>query len=127
MAAKIEADPGMRGSFPAFKIVGQLFGQLTLPANAIDHWRSQPILWDSHLGPASTGGPTDTFAKPADFSIVHGKADDGALAVPWLVKQSPLTPGGTQPGGTSSLAVVGLVLAAGLIGYLVVKGQEKRR
>lgn len=129
MAQKVEADPGLRGSFPAFKVVGSLFGQLTAPPNAIDHWRSQPILWDSHLGPAGTGGPTDTFAKPADFSIVHGKADDGALATPWLVKQSPLTPPGPPgPGGSSSLAVVGLVvLAAGLIGYRVVKGQEKRR
>ena len=125
MAKKIQADPGMAGSFPGWKVVSQLFGQLTLPADAIDHWRSQPILWDHALGPAGQGGPSDTFAKPADFSIVRGKADDGARAVPWKIAQPPLTPPG--PSGSSTLLLLAGLALAGLIGFQIVKGQGKRR
>ena len=125
MAAKVQADVGMGGSFPGFKVVSQLFGQLTGPADAIDHWRSQPVLWDHALGSPGTGGPSDSFAKPADFSIVRGKADDGARAVPWKIGQPPLTP----PGGSGSntlLILAGLALA-GFVGLQIVKGQGKRR
>lgn len=126
MAGKVDADAGMRGAFPTFHVVGQVFGQLTAPPDAIDHWRSQPVLWDHVLGPAGVGGPTDSFAKPADYSIVRGKVDDGARATPWILGRSPLAP--PPPGGPSGtvVVVVGIALA-GLLALHFVKGQGKRR
>lgn len=84
MAAQIAADDALRQNSPNLQIVSSAIGLLSGPADAIDHWRSQPIVWDHLLsGPKGRGGPTDTFAQPADYTVVKGTADDGKRAVPW--------------------------------------------
>jgi len=123
IAAKIQADPGVKGAFPSFAVTNQIFGNLTDPADAIDHWRSQPILWDHLLG-TGPGGPTDTFASPAQFSIVKGQAEDGARATPWVVSKLPLTNGNSPP-STSVWWVVGGIAAAALGVYYVTKGKKR--
>lgn len=125
LAEAVAADPELRGRFPKLLVKAVLL-QLTGPLAAVDHWRSQPILWDQHLGSGGHGGPTDTFAEPAEFSIVKGSADDGKLATPWRQTVPPL---GKKAGGGAGLSVGGwvlLALGALVIGYSL-KGQGDRR
>lgn len=117
----IEADAELRRSSPALVVTRAQLLELTGPADAIDHWRSQPLLWDRHLGAA--GGPTDTFATPAEYSVVKGKADDGKRAEPWKT----IVPGLGPPGGKATAMwpwVLG-ILAAAAVSYHF--GKEKRR
>lgn len=81
MAAKLQAHADVRRVFPDFIVTEQQFGPIVSPKDAIDHWRGEPILWN-HLLNDKKGGPTDSFAKPADYNLVRGKADDGARATP---------------------------------------------
>jgi len=118
----IESDSELRRSSPSLVVSRAQLLRLTGPADAIDHWRSQPLLWDRHLGAA--GGPTDTFATPAEYSVVKGKADDGKRAEPWRV-----TPPGLGPDAKNNRAqawpwVLG-ILAAAAVSYHF--GKEKRR
>jgi hypothetical protein len=93
MARKIAADPDLRARYPGVSIAGPVFGALAAPAEAIDHWRAQPVLWDHAIsGPRQLGGPTDSFAQPADYNVVKGKADDGSRAVPWVIPKGGLGP-----------------------------------
>ena len=133
IAAKIQNDPTLRQSFPSLQIdqSASLWGELTGPAQAIDFWKSQPLLWDHNLpGPkcvavvGGCGGPTNTFANPPASSIVKGKADDGALAIPFAVTTVPpiVTPGANNNYalGTTRLvevlAAIGVVAIAGAVG-----------
>ncbi len=131
MAKNMGADAELRAAFPAVSIQDPVFGQLTGPADAIDHWLSQPLLWDQNLGTHDVlgygGGPTDTFAAPAEYSVVRGKADDGKRVVPWTEGALPdlgsKKPGET--GGTAVLWVLGLAAAAG-VGWLVWTNKKGR-
>ena len=99
MAKSIAADPQIQLNFPKFSIVAAQFGALVGPADAIDTWRSQPTLWDHALtGPSGRGGPTATFATPADLSFFKGEADDGRKATPWRASDPPIAPPGPNGG-----------------------------
>jgi hypothetical protein len=118
----IEADPELRRSSPALVVSRAQLLRLTGPADAIDHWRSQPLLWDRHLG--SAGGPTDTFATPAEYSVVKGRADDGKRAEPWRLDKPGLGPDDKKKAGQMWPWVLG-ILAAAAVSYHF--GKEKRR
>jgi len=125
MARQVAKDEALRARFPGFEITSSVFGQLTAPPQALDHWRAQPLLWDhSFTGAKMRGGPTDTFATPATYSIVRGKADDGAQAVPWKIGVPPIGPNGNgkKPGGGDNTVwwIVGLGVL-GLVGLKAVK------
>jgi hypothetical protein len=114
MATKVAADETLRSAYPKLTIVSAVFGQLTDPADAVDHWRSQGLLWDHALpGPKNLGGPTDLMATPADYSVVKGQADDGKRAMPWVTAKTPLGPPGGP--GMSTAAVAGLGVGAALL------------
>lgn len=120
----VEADPTLRAGSPTFSVTSAELLQLTGPPDAIDHWRSQPILWDRHLGPGSSGGPTDTFATPAEYSIVLGKADDGKRSSPWRAADPGLGPDAKKNAASAWPWVLG-ILAAVAVSYHF--GKEKRR
>jgi hypothetical protein len=116
MGAKVAADETLRQNSPQLAIVSAQLGPLTDPADAIDHWRSQPIAWDHLLnGPKNAGGPTDTFATPADYTVCKGTADDGKRCKPWKAGVLPFGPNGptvtpTQIGVVAGAAVLGLIV-----------------
>jgi hypothetical protein len=129
IASKIQNDPTLRQTFPNLQIdqAASLWGELTGPAQSIDFWKSQPLLWDHTLpGPkcvaliGGCGGPTNTFASPPASSIVKGKADDGALATPFPVTGTvPITtPDATTKGyALGDIHVIGAIAAvAGVLG-----------
>jgi hypothetical protein len=127
IAAKIQNDPTLRQAFPSLQIdqSASLWGELTGPAQSIDFWKSQPLLWDHTLpGPkcvaliGGCGGPTNTFPSPPASSIVKGKADDGAMATPFPVSGSvPITTPDTQKGyALGDLHVAGVLAIAGALG-----------
>jgi hypothetical protein len=114
--------------FPSLLISEPQFRQLTGPADAVDHWRSQPLLWDHLLG--GDGGPTDTFAQPAEYSIVLGTADDGKRAQPWKVKPPGLGPNGEKkpPGpATNAVLLLGAVAIGGYVIAQTLKDKKKGR
>ncbi len=123
--AAILADSDINRIYPALQVVDPEILELTGPKDAVDHWRAQPVLWDHSLeGARGHGGPTDTFATPADYSIVKGKADDGKGATPWKVDKPGFDP---TPGAqtSDSTATVFLVLLG--IGIVVMVGKRKTR
>jgi len=125
MAKKVAGDATLRRAFPKLLISSAVFGQLTAPAEAIDHWRSQPLLWDHALpGPQNLGGPTDAMSAPADYNVVQGKADDGARAVPWKSGKPPLGPD-KKPG--SDVAVIGATVGAIAAVALLSRSTKERR
>lgn len=125
VAQQVLLDPAVRQVFPQLSISEPQFRQLTGPKAAIDHWRSQALLWDHLLG--GDGGPTDTFAQPAEYSIVKGTADDGKLAQPWVVAPAGLGPGGEKkPPGSTENTVLLLGLAA-IGGYIVVQAMKDKK
>lgn len=121
VAAAMMADEQVRALFPSLVLTGPELLELVGPQSAIEHWRSQPLLWDHQLGGfGEHGGPTDTFAKPAEYSIFLGASDDGAKVKPWRVGTTDLGPGDTKvpkPVGWGWL--VGLVAAG--VGFVVVR------
>lgn len=123
------AEPELRQLFPQLSIEEPQLLQLTGPPGAVDHWRAQPLLWDHNLGPE--GGPTDTFAKPAEYSIVLGTADEGKLAKPWTSSKPGLTPpppkgGGTNGSGQDTILAAGIVLV-GVVAVAKILGSNRRR
>jgi hypothetical protein len=107
----------IRPSFPGAVVKQADLLQLTGPADAITHWRSQAVLWD-HL----TGKPTDAFVRPGDYSVVQGKVEDGSRARPWLVHKPELKP----PGLIAADTVPYLGLAAiGIGAYFLLKPKRK--
>lgn len=125
MRQKIAADPNVLARFPSLAISTAVFGELVAPADAIDHWRAQPKLWDHALGQGGHGGPTDSFATPAEYSVVRGRADDGKRAVPWRAEPPPgLGPSGARPADRARVAWI--VLAAALaLGAVVISRARK--
>ena len=118
-------DPDLRALFPSMTVTSPSLWELTDPQTAIKHWLNQPILWDHE------NGPTDTFAVPAEFSIVLGTADDGSLAKPWKEGAVPLLPGQTSPGEPvgdekASTNVV-LLLVLGGAAYLLLNDRKGKR
>jgi hypothetical protein len=127
MAKKVAADASLRGAFPKLMITTAIFGQLTAPPEAIDLWRSQPMLWDHNLpGPKNLGGPTDAMSAPADYNVVTGKADDGARAVPWKIGKPPLGPD-KKPPATDPMMIGGAVVALAAVALLARQPKERRR
>jgi hypothetical protein len=121
----LNADTVLRKIFPGAVFHDGSLLQLTGPMDAIDTWRSQPVLWDHSLqGPTGRGGPTDTFATPADYSVVLGKADDGKQAKPWKVNRPGLGPGPGSSPSSGTLLWLG-VAAAAAIGIAVMKGRKR--
>lgn len=126
MGKRIGADPDFVLAFPKGQVVNGAFGELTAPADALDAWRSQPLLWDHSLpGARSHGGPTTTFASPVDLSLFKGKADDGRRAVTWNVTKPGLVAQNT-PSGNSTALVVGAAIALGL-GFVFWSRTARRR
>lgn len=119
MGKQIAADPEVTSVFPHVVVRSSKLGELVGPAAAIDTWRSQPLLWDHALSGKRPlrGGPTVTFAAPADLSLFKGKADDGRLAVPWKMTMSANGPQTHDSGlGAGTIAVVGVAaLAVGIV------------
>lgn len=110
------ADPDLLGAFPKLTIPPQLalFGRLTGPSAALDHWRAQAVLWSASLsGPRGRGGPSDAFAMPAPLALVRGSADDGKLAKPLAAMTAPPPIGGPgkSPGAELDWTVLGLGVA----------------
>jgi hypothetical protein len=119
MGVKVAADESLRSAFPTLAIQSVVFGQLTDPADSVDHWRSQGMLWDHALpGPKNLGGPTDLMAKPTDYSVVKGQADDGKRTLPWTTPTVPLGPG-DKPPSMSTAAVAGLGVGAAFLVWMV--------
>lgn len=140
IAQKIQNDSGLRAAFPSLQVdsARSLWGELTGPAGSIDFWKSQPLLWDHTLpGPkcgaliGGCGGPTNTWATPPSGSVVHGKADDGPMAQPWLVSgQVPIVTDDTSKGyALGTPHVIGLLAIAGLAagGYYYFYGRQHGR
>jgi len=126
MAAQIAADADLRAAFPNIGLDNAQFGQLTAPVDAIDHWRSQPVLWDHTFhGAKNRGGPTDSFAQPAEYSIVQGRADDGARAKPWRVSKMPLGDKLSVPGLPDWAPYAGVAVVLGGIGWWVMRGRRR--
>lgn len=120
MGRHIAADPEVTAVFPHVVVRASKFGELTGPTDAIDTWLSMPLLWDRNLmgKRPNKGGPTATFASPADLSLFRGKADDGRRAVPWRVTVSKNNVQNPESGlGTGVIVVVGAAaaLAVGLV------------
>jgi hypothetical protein len=134
LALKVQNDASLRATFPSLAIDSAIFGELTAPAQAVDFWKNQPVLWvSSHEGEfgSGAGGPTNSFANPPAASVVRGKADDGAMATPWPIDTPPIvTPGpsGSLLSGSvsSTSLLVGGLLAAGLGYYLVSRHKRTR-
>ncbi len=123
MAKNVAADEAIQQAFPKLSIASSQLGPLTGPADAIDHWRSQPVVWDHLLaGPKGRGGPTDTFAQPAEYTVVKGTADDGKRAQSWKTSLlgygrqviNQLTP--TQIG-----LIVGGSMLVGFVGWTMIR------
>jgi hypothetical protein len=127
MGGKVAADETLRRVFPNLHVASVVFGQLTGPADAIDHWRSQPMLWDHSLpGPKNLGGPTDSMAVPGQYNVVKGKADDGSHAAPWVETKPPLGPApGAPASGTMLLAGLGVGAAVLLLRSQSSKGHRR--
>jgi hypothetical protein len=123
MAKQIATDEVLRQVSPNITISAAAIGPLTGPADALDHWRSQPIVWDHLLsGPKGRGGPTDTFAQPADYTVVKGTADDGKRAVPWKMVLYDLTLKKLKELTATEVAlIVGGAALVGFVGYKVFK------
>lgn len=127
MAKNLEADPDLQRLFPGLTVRAPIFGELTAPAEAIDHWRAQPILWDHALpGPRDRGGPTDTFAAPAEYSVVLGQADDGKRSKPWRLPPAEIGGGAGKPVAQGALLWI-LGLGAILAVAALAQGKEKGR
>ncbi len=116
MATKVAANADLRARFPKIAVdtASALWGTLSEPVDAIDWWRRQPMLWDHAL--ADGGGPTDTFANPAEYSVVLGKADDGAKARPWKRGEVPVAPPRADESGSGWGWLAALGLGAVVIG-----------
>lgn len=133
IAQHVREDPSLRSIYPGFNVGDASLLQLTGPAEAVDLWRSQPVLWDHGLGGQGHGGPTDSYAMPADYSIVLGNAEQGKQAKPWRVKQPGLEPPpgttlGPPPGAAPQADNTVLwLLGAGVVGTLVWLGWDKKR
>lgn len=123
-------DSELRATFPSLSVASAELLELTGPQSAIDHWRAQPILWDHALpGAAGRGGPTDTFATPAAYSVVLGKADDGKAAKPWIVPSPGLGPNGSGGGALESATVfwiLGIAAVAAVAISAMGKGRRRR-
>ena len=106
MRQKIAADPNVLARFPSLAISTAVFGELVAPAGG-------------------HGGPTDSFATPAEYSVVRGRADDGKRAVPWRAEPPPgLGPSGARPADRARVAWI--VLAAALaLGAVVISRARK--
>ena len=118
MAKNVLADETLRQLSPNAAVVSAQLGPLTDPADAIDHWRSQPIAWDHLLsGPKNVGGPTDTFATPADYTVCKGTADDGKRCKPWKTALAPFGPNGPKVTPTQ----LGMIAGVGVLGLIVWK------
>lgn len=134
LAAKVQADASLRSAFPSLTVDSAIFGDLTAPAQAVDFWRNQPVLWTSaHEGEfgSGSGGPTNSFAKPPAASVVQGKADDGSTATPYPAIDTPIvTPPGPASGLLSGSVSPGVLLALGLLavgaGYYWYEHQHKK-
>jgi hypothetical protein len=128
VANKLMADSELRQQFPQLTIDGPKYLQLVGPPQAVDHWRSQPLLWDHNLGPQ--GGPTDTFAQPVEYSVVMGTAEDGKLAQPWVQPKPGLQPppkgGGTGGPEQDTLIAAGIVVV-GLFAVSKILGSKRKK
>lgn len=112
LAEKIASDSEAKAYFGEFAVVGLQFGQITGPTDAIMHWRSMPILWDSKIeGPNDKGAPTSSFEKPPPGSVIFGLADQAPKAPAWIVDTPGLGPngGGGNKGGSGAGADSGSV------------------
>jgi len=120
MAKNVVADEDLRAAFPSIALTAEepVFGRLSAPADAIDTWRAQPLLWDHNLsGKKGRGGPTATFAKPTDLSLFHGRADEGRAVTPWKVTTTPVGPQTGTGWGTTLWLLAGLGLAGAAIAW----------
>ncbi len=119
----VSSDPNVQALFPGIVLSDPSLLELIGPSDAIDHWRSQPILWDHSLSSgAGVGGPTDTFASPAEYSIAIGKADDGKRAKPWTVGQKKPA----APGGSNTLLWILGIGAVSAVGYTLAKKARRK-
>lgn len=115
IAKHIEEDPEIRAAFPQVKLSDAQFGPVKDAKVAVDRWLALPILWDRRLpGKRGKGGPTASFATPAEYSIVLGKADD-AKATPWKIDAPGLGPG-REPENDVALWLLGAAVA-GVAGW----------
>jgi len=118
MGQEIAADDRIRAMFPRLVIRSATFGELTGPKDAIDTWRSMPLLWDHSLsGEKKRGGPTSVFSSPTDLTLFHGKADDGRRATPFRVTDVPFKPDDKPKESNVGWYVFGgaVLLAAGVV------------
>lgn len=114
IAAQIAADPDVRRAWPGISVVSAVFGRLTAPPAALDHWQAQSLLWSTAFpGERGRGGPTDAFAMPAPLALVKGKAEDGKTATPLPPRTPSFNPSGESPWPWIGLGVV--VLAGGIM------------
>lgn len=112
----------LKAEFPGVKLRDAALLQLTGPAEAVVHWRSQPVMWDHLLG-SGEGGPTGSLFAPADFNVVQGRAD--ALPSSLLPWPKPLV--APPPAASSATGMVVWIgaAAAGLLAYKLLKGKRK--
>lgn len=137
---KVLEDQKLRSVFPDIKIADPGLFELTGPPEAILHWMAQPVLWDVALGTPGLfgpqGGPTDTFAKPADYSVSRGWASLGSKTQPWKMEQPQLgppddllpgAPPPTPPSGAKTKPSSNTIwfLAAGLVVAVALFGSSK--
>jgi hypothetical protein len=126
VAAAVSSDPAVKGRFPSLVLRQPEWLELTGPADAVDFWRSSPVLWDRLLGSGKLGGPTQAFSNRDGIYI--GQADDGTNLRTWTGGKPPTPPNGGGHGslGTTLLWVGGAALAAGAI-YLVTQKMKERK
>ena len=128
VAQSIVGDPAVKGRFPQLVIRQPEWLELIGPADAVDFWRSHPVVWDRSLGSGSLGGPTQAFSNRQGIYI--GQADDGTGLKSWSGGTRPdLGPsnGGGGSVGTTLLWVGGAAVAVGAIYWFTRKGKKEQR
>ena len=124
VAQAVVADPSVKGRFPSLVLRQPEWLELTGPADAVDFWRSSPILWDRLLGSGKLGGPTQAFSNRDGIYI--GQADDGTGLRSWSGgKPGPAPNGGGGKSTTTILLWVGgAAIVAGAL-YLVTRRNKE--
>jgi hypothetical protein len=123
VAESIVGDASVKGRFPGLVIRQPEWLELTGPADAVDFWRSAPIIWDRLLGSGKLGGPTQSFSDRDGVYI--GQSDDGTALRSWAGGSRPgLGPSGGSQSSMTLLWVGAAALVAGAIYYVCKKEQR---
>jgi LPXTG-motif cell wall-anchored protein len=127
VAEAVVGDPSVKGRFPQLVLRQPEWLELAGPADAIDFWRSAPVLWDRFLGSGRMGGPTAAFSNREGVYV--GQADDGTMLRSWSSGGKPGL-GPSQDDGSSTTTILlwvgGAALAAGAIYWFTRKNKEQR-